>query len=111
MFVISATVARVPHVTIAIIVVAILCRSLLCGSAVGFFHRLRARQMSENGFDSPPLRWFVDYGCRDDYGPTLASTSAWAAFYYFCARETEEAIVWPDGLGTVRGLALAHIIA
>lgn len=57
--------------------------------------------MDSNGFTSSPLRWFVDYGCRDDYGTTLDSTSAWAAFHYFCSRETENSLVWEDGLGSL----------
>jgi hypothetical protein len=37
----------------------------------------------------------------DDYGTTLDTTSAWAALHYFCSRETEQALVWKDGLGSV----------
>jgi hypothetical protein len=29
------------------------------------------------------LRWLVEYGCRDDFGSTLAQTSAWAGVHYF----------------------------
>ena len=57
--------------------------------------------MDLHGFTSLPLRWFVDYGCRDDYGTTLDSTSAWVAFHYFCSRDTENSLVWEDGLGTL----------
>ena len=57
--------------------------------------------MERHGFTSEPLLWFVDYGCRDDFGTTLETTSAWAAFHYFCSRETENALVWQDGLGAI----------
>lgn len=64
--------------------------------------------MDTRGFTSQPLRWFVDYGCRDDYGTTLDTTSAWAGLHYFCSRETEASLVWGDGLGTViRNMAQA----
>jgi len=28
------------------------------------------------------LRWYVDYGCRDDYGAPASATSAWAGVHY-----------------------------
>lgn len=65
--------------------------------------------MDANGFTSPPLRWFVDYGCRDDYGTTLETTSAWVAFHYFCSRETENSLVWEDGLGSVISGMIDHL--
>ncbi|MBK9965962.1 MAG: hypothetical protein IPP07_14070 [Holophagales bacterium] len=51
------------------------------------------------------LRWFVEYGCRDDFGSSLGETSAWAGIHYFAARlrgdsVTEEAapfLTWPEG--------------
>jgi protoporphyrinogen oxidase len=70
-----------------------------------------ARWMNERGFNSPRLRWFVEYGCRDDYGLTLAQTSAWAGLFYFCARlpkpgvETQPFITWPEGNGRL----IAHL--
>ncbi|MCK7490550.1 MAG: hypothetical protein MZW92_01185 [Comamonadaceae bacterium] len=30
------------------------------------------------GLTSPPLHWYVNYACRDDYGTDYAQTSAWA---------------------------------
>jgi len=59
--------------------------------------------MDEHGFQSPRLRWFVDYACRDDYGLTLAQTSAWAALFYFASRvseahgESQPLLTWPEG--------------
>ena len=38
------------------------------------------------GWTSERLRWYVDYCCRDDYGCSLETTSAWAAWHYFCSR-------------------------
>ena len=61
--------------------------------------------LREQGFDSPRLRWFVEYGCRDDFGSTLAQTSAWAGLHYFAARLDESAhdsaefLTWPEGNG------------
>jgi hypothetical protein len=61
--------------------------------------------LNERGFNSHRLRWWVDYACRDDYGMTLDQTSAWAGFFYFCARvnkpeiESQPLITWPEGNG------------
>lgn len=53
------------------------------------------------GFDSPRLRWWIEYACRDDFGATLRTTSAWAAIHYFAARQEagreRELLTWPDG--------------
>ena len=59
--------------------------------------------MSEKGFDSPRLRWLVDYSCRDDYGLSIDETSAWAGVFYFASRgkdaneSTQDVITWPEG--------------
>lgn len=59
--------------------------------------------MNRRGWDSPRLRWYVEYGCRDDYGTSLSTTSAWAALHYFAGRHTnrpgpEDALfTWPEG--------------
>ena len=61
--------------------------------------------LNERGFNSPRLRWWVDYACRDDYGMTLDQTSAWAGLFYFCSRvnkpeiESQPLITWPEGNG------------
>ncbi len=61
--------------------------------------------MNQRGFNSPRLRWWVDYACRDDYGMTLDQTSAWAGLFYFCSRvakpkiESQPLITWPEGNG------------
>ena len=41
------------------------------------------------GFDSPPLHWYVNYACRDDYGTSSAEVSAWAGIHYFACRDGE----------------------
>lgn len=61
--------------------------------------------MRQFGFNSPRLRWWVDYACRDDYGMTLDQTSAWAGLFYFCSRvpkpntESQPLITWSEGNG------------
>lgn len=57
--------------------------------------------------DSAPLHWYVNYGCRDDYGCRYSEVSAWAGLHYFCSREgggdSEESAVltWPEGNGWI----------
>ena len=54
------------------------------------------------GWSSPRLRWYVDYCCRDDYGCTLETTSAWAGWHYFCSRpDGVEYLTWPEGNGRI----------
>src|SRR5262249_43822993 len=38
------------------------------------------------GFHSKPLRWYVNYCCKDDYGSTIDDVSAWAGIHYFAGR-------------------------
>jgi glycine/D-amino acid oxidase-like deaminating enzyme len=64
-----------------------------------------AQWLDERGMTSPRLRWFVDYACRDDYGSRLHDTSAWAAIFYFAAREQRQTVTWPDGNGRI----VAHL--
>lgn len=64
-----------------------------------------AEWLAAHGYDSPRLRWFVEYACRDDFGARLAETSAWAGLHYFCARRTgpdaevADVLTWPEGNG------------
>jgi len=54
------------------------------------------------GWSSARLRWYVDYCCRDDYGCTLETTSAWVGWHYFCSRpEVGEYLTWPEGNGRI----------
>ena len=54
------------------------------------------------GWSSERLRWYVDYCCRDDYGCTLETTSAWAGWHYFCSRPANgQYLTWPEGNGRI----------
>ncbi len=74
-----------------------------------------AAWLDGQGYSSPVLRWWLEYGCRDDYGTTLDETSAWAGLHYHAARTPDPAddrdlgtdlLTWPDGNNTlVRALA------
>ncbi|MBL8234973.1 MAG: FAD-dependent oxidoreductase, partial [Bryobacterales bacterium] len=67
--------------------------------------------MRAEGFDSPYLHWYADYGCRDDYGSRARDTSAWAGIHYFAAREHEERgpLTWPEGNGWLTRKLLAKL--
>lgn len=60
-----------------------------------------AQWLDAHGFDSPRLRWLVDYACRDDFGGTLEQISAFAGLHYFAARERDDEhthyLTWPEG--------------
>jgi predicted NAD/FAD-dependent oxidoreductase len=58
-----------------------------------------AAWLDREGFDSPELRWHIDYGCRDDYGAGIAAVSAWAGIHYFASRDSDEVFTWPEGNG------------
>jgi len=59
--------------------------------------------LKQNNFQSELVRWEVDYACRDDYGTTPESTSAWAGLFYFAARietpgsSSQPFLTWPEG--------------
>jgi glycine/D-amino acid oxidase-like deaminating enzyme len=59
--------------------------------------------LDREGFDSPYLRWWVEYGCRDDYGALLPSVSAWAGVHYHASRQVDETgpLTWPEGNGWI----------
>jgi len=72
-----------------------------------------AKWMGEHGFDCKPLRWHVDYCCRDDFGGSLDEVSAWAGLHYFASRSGEAAnaerdtvLTWPEGNGHLVKLML-----
>ncbi len=69
--------------------------------------------MLGQGYTSKPLHWFVNYGCRDDFGVPHDQISAYAGIHYFAARNGKAAntapdsvITWPEGNGF-----LAHRLA
>ncbi|HTN74410.1 MAG TPA: FAD-dependent oxidoreductase [Pirellulaceae bacterium] len=61
--------------------------------------------LDERQLDSPRLRWWIDYACRDDYGLRASETSAWAGLFYFAARTqaddatSQPLLTWPEGNG------------
>jgi glycine/D-amino acid oxidase-like deaminating enzyme len=59
--------------------------------------------LDANRFDSKPLRWYMDYVCRDDYGALAADVSSWAGLHYFSSRESDEKgpLTWPEGNGWI----------
>jgi hypothetical protein len=66
-----------------------------------------AEYLGSKGWSGKRLSWFVEYGMRDDFGSTLATTSAWAGIHYHAARfESEsgppaEFLTWPEGNGRI----------
>ena len=57
--------------------------------------------LEREGFSSRRLRWYVEYGCRDDFGATLEQTSAWAGIHYYASRgqgADDGMLVWAEGL-------------
>ena len=67
-----------------------------------------AQWLATQGFTAPPLRWYLDYCCRDDYGAGAAQVSAWAGIHYFASRhgfhapgdaseERDGVLTWPEG--------------
>ena len=62
-----------------------------------------AQWLSQQGITAPSLLWLLDFGCRDDYGTTLETTSAWAGLHYHVARrdlgrDHENLVLrWPEG--------------
>ncbi len=62
-----------------------------------------AAWLEREGFDSPYLRWMVDYACRDDYGGLASDVSAWAGLLYYAARDAEDTgpLTWPEGNGWI----------
>lgn len=63
--------------------------------------------LDRRGFDAPRLRWYAAYACRDDFGTTPETTSAYYGLHYFCARvpapgeDSAEFLTWPEGNGRV----------
>jgi predicted NAD/FAD-dependent oxidoreductase len=58
--------------------------------------------LEARGLTSPRLRWWVEYGCRDDFGTDLAHTSAWAGVHYYAGRDPDPehgdvVLTWPEG--------------
>lgn len=67
--------------------------------------------LDQQRFDSPYLRWYINYCCRDDYGARAKDTSAWAGIHYHAGRRPDEKgpLVWPEGNGWVVEQLLARL--
>lgn len=73
--------------------------------------------MSQNGFTSERLKWYVNYCCRDDFGTTLQDTSAWAGIHYFASRsgkaantDSQAVLTWPEGNGWLASQLRAPLV-
>jgi hypothetical protein len=60
--------------------------------------------LEKEGLKSDCVKWYAEYGCRDDYGTNLQHTSAWAGIHYFAARkakaanaESHDVLTWSEG--------------
>ncbi len=69
--------------------------------------------MNRKRLDSPYLRWYVDYACRDDYGALARDTSAWAGVHYFASRAPDDKgpLTWPEGNGWIARRLIAKLSA
>ncbi|MEI6341378.1 MAG: NAD(P)-binding protein [Verrucomicrobiota bacterium] len=66
--------------------------------------------LSREGFRSTPLRWYIDYCCRDDFGMDASKVSAWAGLHYFASRDglaanapSHSVLTWPEGNAWLAG--------
>lgn len=75
----------------------------------------------QQGLDSEPLHWHVNYACRDDYGCRYDQTSAWMGIHYFASRDapardaaSDDVLTWPEGNGwlveRLRERLAAHLV-
>lgn len=62
--------------------------------------------LTQQGFSSSYLLWYLLYCCKDDYGASLQETSAWAGLHYFASRRgagtnvhASDVLTWPQGNG------------
>lgn len=65
-----------------------------------------AQWLDSEALTAAPLRWYLDYCCRDDYGADATQVSAWAGLHYFGSRhgfmsqeDREAVLTWPQGNG------------
>lgn len=63
-----------------------------------------AAYSQQNGWNSPYLKWYINYCCSDDYGTPMEQTSAWAGIHYFASRRgtagnvsNGSVLTWPEG--------------
>ncbi len=78
-------------------------RSSLDAKWLALDHETAGQWLDRQGFESPRLRWLIDYACRDEFGLRTEKTSAWAMLWYFAARlhpHTKKGrpfLAWPEG--------------
>jgi len=65
-----------------------------------------ATWLDGEAYTSAPLRAYLRYCCRDDYGTEPEQVSAWAGIHYFAARrgwaargDGDRELTWPEGNG------------
>ena len=65
-----------------------------------------AQFLSAEQLNSKYLIWYLNYCCKDDYGATIETVSAWAAIHYFASRigvganaGPQSVLTWPEGNG------------
>ncbi|HEV8448986.1 MAG TPA: NAD(P)-binding protein [Gemmatimonadaceae bacterium] len=70
-----------------------------------------AEWLAQHQLDTPAMRWFIDYACRDDYGALARDTSAWAGIHYFASRPHDEQgpLTWPEGNGWIAKRLIAML--
>src|SRR5690606_23648772 len=74
-----------------------------------------AQWLDERAITAPPLRWWLKYDTRDDYGLTLAQPRAWPGLFYFAARvrqaatEPQSLLTWPEGNGRLVAHLQKHV--
>jgi protoporphyrinogen oxidase len=65
--------------------------------------------LDQQGYRSPRLHWWLEYGTRDDMCARLDQTSAFAGLHYHAARSGEAGpasfLTWPEGNGRL----IAHL--
>ena len=70
-----------------------------------------AEWLAQHQLDTPAMRWYIDYACRDDYGALARDTSAWAGVHYFASRPHDEQgpLTWPEGNGWIAKRLIAML--
>jgi glycine/D-amino acid oxidase-like deaminating enzyme len=91
----------------------------LSSSDAGFCaldNRSFAQWLDSESFSSVPLRAYLRYCCRDDYGTEPEQVSAWAGIHYFAGRrgwaardDGDRELTWPEGNGRLAALMAERI--
>ncbi|MGV3510640.1 MAG: flavin monoamine oxidase family protein [Novosphingobium sp.] len=75
-----------------------------------------AQWLDAQGYRSKPLRAYLRYCCRDDYGTEPEHISAWAGIHYFAGRrgwasgnDGDRELTWPEGNGRLASLMATRI--